>query len=965
MRKYEKGKEQLKTFKRFIFCKSHLHKQSEEYNIYILIMSIYDEYYEAQRELEEKYGERSIVLMQVGSFYEVYGVDMPKIKIGHAEKISKILSMQVAYKNGREKPHSKKNPQMVGFPDHALGNHLEKLLKANYTVAIYDQYDTGDKKKSRKLVNVYSPSTFIDEDVGESHALMVIHTNEYKCPINNKKIEYAHLAILDMVTGEVFLTSVYDTPEDDNKVDTELYRMIHTYNPSEILYSGKQKDIEKRYDINNKKVYEKELNKTYTEIEYQNEFLKKIYKLDDTLIPCIEQLDLQLQSDVIPYFIQGLQYAYDHDPLILQNLKNPVLVQTDKRLILNNDSIYQLHLVESSVVDDYGDSKFTSVFNTINQTRTAMGHRLLKYRLLMPSTSKKLLNERYERIENTLPVYKKLDGMLKGICDMDRKCRKMAAKRLHPYELAAMRDSFMSIIDVLENGKELYDIDSDIIDEFSEFYEEYEATFDRAKMKTGKIGMTKGSYFNEGVSEKVDEAENMIIEYRELLEEVAKAISDKIDENKMCVSIMHNTTDGYYMKTTLIRYKNMTKEDIELESDTIEFDNLEIVKLKNVVKITCPKIRKISKKLTGAQFKLNSIITEAYLDILEEWSNKYSSMLFKVADLIGEVDFIVNAAKISKMYGYVRPIITKSSQSYVKASKLRHPVIERIVTKTEYISNDVEIGVENCGMILYGVNMSGKSSLLRSIGTAVVMAQAGMYVSASKFEYYPFTNIISKITVQDNPFKGQSLFMVEMNEVNNMLRRGDERTLVLSDELCSSTETSSAHAIVACTLKKLADKNVKFIFSTHLHELQKIPAIKNDKNIKTMHFQVSVNDSEMIFDRTLKEGGIPDTYGLEIAKALGLPTDFIKDAFDIRDYLKENNSEILSTKKSKYHKGVFMHNCTHCGTNKSLETHHIKEQHTANDEGLISTDEYCINKNQKFNLIVLCRSCHMKMHSNK
>jgi DNA mismatch repair protein MutS len=928
-------------------------------------MTTYEEYYDAQLALEEKYGEKSIVLMQVGSFYEIYGVDTSTCKIGHAEHISKILSMLVAYKHGRDKPHTRKNPQMVGFPDHALGNHLEKLLKANYTVSIYNQFDTGDKKKTRKQVNVYSPSTFIDEDIGESNALMVIGTGDYKCMINKTMIEYAHVSILDLVTGEVLLTSVYNTAEDNKKVETEMYRMIHTYNPSEILYSGKQDELEKRYDITNKKVYRRELNKTYKEPAYQNEFLKKIYKLDDTLRTSIELLGLQYQSDVIPYFIQGLQYVYEHDPLILQNIRIPRLVDTDKRLTLNNDSIYQLHLVSSST-NDYGDVKFTSVFNTVNQTRTAMGKRLLKNRLLMPTTSKKVLNARYTMIENVMPVYKKYDDLLKGICDIDRKYRKMAAKRLHPYELAAMRDSFLSIILVLEEGIEMFEIDEELLADFKSFYEEYEETFDRKSMKSSKIGMAKSSYFNEGVCDVVDEIENIITSQRELLEEIAKGISDNIDENKSCVSIMHNTTDGYYMKTTAIRYKNMSKDDIELESGKIKYEDLDIVKLKSVVKITCSKTKKISKKLTGAQFKLSSVITAEYLKILETWSEQWGEMFGKISAVLGNIDFIVNAAKIAKMYGYVKPIISlDTKKSFITAKKLRHPIIERIVTKTKYVSNDVEIGVDNCGMILYGVNMSGKSSLLRSVGTAIVMAQAGLYVSAEYFEYYPFTSIISKITVQDNPFKGQSLFMVEMDEVNNMLRRGDERTLVLSDELCSSTETSSAHAIVACTLKKLADKNVNFIFSTHLHELQKIPAIKNNDQIKIMHFQVSIKNSEMVFDRQLQEGGIPDTYGLEIARALGLPKEFIKEAFDIRDHLKENNDEILSTKKSKYCKDLYMHKCSYCGTTKALETHHIYFQCTANSEGLILTETDCIQKNQKFNLIVVCRDCHMKIHKNE
>jgi len=623
-----------------------------------------------------------------------------------------------------------------------------------------------------------------------------------------------------------------------------------------------------------------------------------------------------------------------------------------------------LHLIESA--DSQNDTKFTSVFNTINHTKTAMGKRLLKQRLLMPTISKKILNERYDRIEQLMSTYTKYEELLKGITDLDRIYRKMASKKLHPYEMANIQDSFIGILKVLKKGKTIFNIDQALIDEFSNFFEDYETTFDTESLKTGKLGSAKRSYFNEGISENVDAIEETISNNRALLEEIAEAISNKIDKNKSCIIIAHNNNDGYHMKTTTLRFKKLSKKTIiTLESgDTITYDDLVITTLKNTVKITCPYTDDLSEQIVNAESELSNVITTEYLNILETWSETYADLFSKVSHIIADIDFTMNGAKVATMYGYNKPIIENSSNnhSYIIAEGLRHPIIERIVTKTEYVSNDVTIGVDNCGMIIYGVNMSGKSSLLRSIGTAVVMAQAGMYVSAKKFQYYPFTKILSKITVQDNPFKGQSLFMVEMEEVNNMLRRGDERTLVLSDELCSSTETSSAHAIVACTLKKLADKKVNFIFSTHLHELQKIPEIKNNPSIKIVHFKVSIKDSQMIFDRTLQDGGIPDTYGLEIAQALGLPTDFIKEAFVIRDYLKQNNTEIVSTKKSKYNKDIYMDHCTFCGTNKSLETHHIYFQCTSDNAGLVKAG---LHKNQQFNLAVVCRDCHIKIHQNE
>lgn len=895
-----------------------------------------EEYFVRQKELEAKYGSESVVLMQVGSFYEAYGVSG---EIGHAENIGKILSMQVAYKNGRDKPHNIKNPQMVGFPDYALGNHLEKLLRANYTVAIYDQFDVeGKKEKIRKLVHIYSPGTFIESEIdNEQSGIATVAILNYKCPINKKTTTYAHFVYIDLSHGDVSMTSVYNTVDDNKKVDTEIFRLIHTYNPSEIIYSGVQ-NIGKDYDCGNKKVYQQDLVPTYKDIAYQNAFLAKIYKTETAATP-IESLGLSHHADLLPYFIQGLQYAYSHDPLILQKIKVPTFIQTDKRLILNNDSIYQLHVIGNQVG---ARSAPKSLFEVLDCNRTVMGKRLLKSRLLMPTSSKKVLRSRYSRIEK-MENYEEYNEKLKNIVDIDRTLRKMATQKMQPYEFAQCRESFSSIAQVLKLGKETFDIKPEIIAEFDEFCKKFDATFIMDELKVAKLQNVKNSYFRKGVSAAVDAVEEKIRKNKELLE----AFAQKLE----FATLAYTATDGYYYKTTPLRYKKIAKKHPDLTASV----------LTNTVKISTSETDRISSETIEAESQLSEIITREYLNILTQWSE--SDLLYRVSNIIAEIDFTQSAAKVAKLYGYTKPILVPKEAegrlgSKIMAKKLRHPIIERIVTKSHYVSNDITLDNSKNGMIVYGVNMSGKSSLLRSIGTAVVMAQAGLFVSAEKFEFYPYKQILSKITVQDNPFKGQSLFMVEMEEVHNMIRRGDNRTLVLSDELCSSTETSSAHAIVACTLKSLADKGVNFVFSTHLHELQRIPQIRDNAKIAIMHFKVTVDKNGMHFDRTLQSGGIPDTYGLEIAQAIGLPKDFIKEAFTIRDGL----SAIMSTKKSRYNSHVYMDKCSICGTTKALDTHHIQEQHTATKEGLIVSDHAVIQKNQAFNLLVVCRDCHQNLH---
>ena len=205
---------------------------------------------------------------------------------------------------------------------------------------------------------------------------------------------------------------------------------------------------------------------------------------------------------------------------------------------------------------------------------------------------------------------------------------------------------------------------------------------------------------------------------------------------------------------------------------------------------------------------------------------------------------------------------------------MRHPIIERIQTDIEYISNDICLGKKNeetlNGMLLYGCNAVGKSSLMKAVGLNIIMAQTGMFVSSSEFRYSPFNYIFTRISDNDNIFKGQSSFAVEMSELRSILNRSDKNSIVLGDELCSGTESVSAQSIFAASVIKLAKKNINFVFATHLHELYKMSDIKELDNVKSYHLKVIFEEEtkKLIYDRKLEEGNGPTIYGLEVCKAM-------------------------------------------------------------------------------------------------
>lgn len=926
--------------------------------------AIFTEYFKAQTELEEKYGPQSIVLMMVGSFYEMYGVDTDTIKVGKTEEAHNILGMTMTLKQGQSKPNSETNPTMVGFPVYALDDHLGKLLRANYTVAIYDQYADTGSKKCRKLAHVYTPSTYIDDSITDANGVLACELVEYKSSITKQLLKKVHMAILYPSTGKLYLAEAYDTNEDVGKAESELYRAIHTFNPCEIICNlTDTKKFISQYDIGTKKVYFKQVPKEYRKLCYQNEFLNKIFKQKSAIgLTAIESVGLEKRSTVIPHLIQVLQFAYEQDKLIVNRIHIPKFIENSEQLILSGDSLYQLNLVESPF------EITTTLFNIICKAKTPMGHRRVRQRLLSPITNVNKLSRQYDLIDKVRDIYKEYEENLRVIIDIEKKYRKMVLHTLHPYEFADMYGSFKAIKNLLGKTTDLFNINKTVIDEFDCFYNEYVGNFDFKLMKQCKFADIRGYFFTEGIDGKLDEMSEQISFEEEVLKNIAREFSLLIDKsNSTHVKLGRHDKEGYFMKLTRQKFNLLPKKftvnyEYHGKMYTITPSDLEAVKLTKDVKLFFPQLKSISHNISGQRTRMNQQIISQYITVLDHYVNAYGSLFIKISNIIADIDFTYSMARVAVENGYVRPKIVdaQSGISYLKASGLRHPIIEKINDSEEYITNDVTLGVgDHYGSVIYGLNMSGKSSLLKSIGCNIVLAQAGMFVSCSNFKYFPFKNLVSKMTIRDSISKGQSTFMVEMIEVRNMLMRADPNTLILTDEFCCSTESMSGHAAVSQTLHELANKKARFMFSTHLHELQNIPLVTENNHIKIYHFKMHINGREIVYDRTIEEGGMTELYGLEVARALGLPESFIKGALAVRDFLVGEPTEILSVKKSRYNSKVYVHECASCGSTKNLHSHHIRPQKDADKSGLIDKR---FHKDAKFNLRVLCEKCHKKEH---
>lgn len=274
-------------------------------------------------------------------------------------------------------------------------------------------------------------------------------------------------------------------------------------------------------------------------------------------------------------------------------------------------------------------------------------------------------------------------------------------------------------------------------------------------------------------------------------------------------------------------------------------------------------------------------------------------------------------------------------------------------------------------MLIYGLNSSGKSVLMKSIGLNLIMAQCGMFVPCIEFEYTIYNSIYTRITGNDNIFRGQSSFTLEMTELNTILKRADPKTLIIGDEICRGTENISGNAIVASTIIHLANLKSTFIFTTHLHELMQINKIRDLKNVKAFHLSVDYDAKNdiLIYDRILKEGSGDKVYGVLVAKYIIDNKDFIQNTLDIKNELTNNFSSLISGKKSRYNSELFVYKCENCGRSAKdgemefLQTHHINFQSKCKDG--FSIEKPHIKMNSTANLVVICEKCHNDLHNNK
>jgi DNA mismatch repair protein MutS len=380
--------------------------------------------------------------------------------------------------------------------------------------------------------------------------------------------------------------------------------------------------------------------------------------------------------------------------------------------------------------------------------------------------------------------------------------------------------------------------------------------------------------------------------------------------------------------------------------------------------INSPQIKQLCKNIYSIKIEMKDLIHSSFILIVEQLE-LFSDQFNQINQLISNIDIVYSKATIAKKYNYCKPSLIKAGgKSNVSVKGLRHCLIEHIQQNELYVSNDLCLGNLVDGILLYGTNAVGKTSFIRSLGIAVIMAQAGLYVPCSSMELSPYKYIFTRILGNDNIFKNLSTFAVEMSELRTILRLADSNSLVLGDELCSGTESISAASIFVAGVKTLTDKKSSFIFATHLHEIIKYDEIVSLTTLNLKHMTVIYNREKDVleYDRKLKEGPGDNMYGLEVCKSLHLPESFLQLAHSIRTKYHPQYTSPLALKSSHYNSTKIVGICQKCNVNMGTEVHHLHHQATANENNIIISKDNVFHKNHEANLMTLCEKCHHEFH---
>lgn len=793
---------------------------------------------------KEKYKD-CILFYRLGDFYEMFFDD--------AILASKELEITLT---GKDCGMEERAP-MCGIPFHAADTYINQLVKKGYKVAIGEQVEDPKLAKGlvkREVIRIVTPGTNLSSESLEESK------NNYLMCISYVGKNYG-ISVTDLSTG-VFKTCQIQQAE---KVVDE----INKFQPSEVLYQAGVEQVEEIHAVCERlQVSHTEAPDYYFNLETDEDTLKRQFHINS-----IEGLGLKDSPACVASCGALMQYLHETQMSSLSHINHIETYSVDSFMILDFATRRNLELTETL----RDKQKRGSLLWVLDKTKTAMGARKLREFVEQPLLYKDAIEKRLDAIEainKELIVREELREYLNTIYDLERLLTRIALKTANPRDLLAFKTSIQYLPDIYNLLREL---PCERINEIYEDYDSLEDLYDlleQAIVEEPPVSIKEGGIFKQGYRDEIDELRLAKTECKTWLADLESKEREKTGIKGL--KIKYNKVFDYYFEVTN-SFKSLVP-DYFIRKQT----------LVNAERFTTDELNTLSGKILGAEDKLYALEYDCYVELREKLTAALVRVQ-KMAGYIAELDALCSLAYVADKNNYVRPSLNTDGVIDIKGG--RHPVVEKMLANDSFVENDTYLNnAESRISIITGPNMAGKSTYMRQTALITLMAQIGSFVPAESANIGLCDRIFTRVGASDDLASGQSTFMIEMNEVANILRNATKDSLLILDEIGRGTSTFDGLSIAWAVVEYIADPNIlgaKTLFATHYHELTELEGKLSSVN----NFCIAVQEEgdDIVFLRKIIKGGADRSYGIQVARLAGVPEPVLKRAREICNELIDSD----------------------------------------------------------------------------
>ena len=777
----------------------------------------------------------ALLLFRVGDFYETFGED--------AIKASKILNIVLTARN-----NGSSKIELAGFPHHSLDTYLPKLIRAGERVAICDQLE--DPKDVKGIVK-RGVTELVTPGVSYNDLTLENKRNNFLASVHYGDSNIG-ISFLDISTGEFLVAE---------GAKDYIDKLLQSLNPTEVICQK-----------NKKRRFEKDFGFSFCTFsiedwvftnDYTSELLNK--QFNTTSLKGFGISDL---SDGIIAAGVALHYLNETQHHENQHLLSIRRVDQEKHVWMDKFTIRNLELFNSPSEDA------TTLIDILDDTKSAMGGRMLRRWLALPLKDNKIISKRHEIVEELIhnhEISEILDREISVIGDLERLISKVSTLRINPRECVKLRDALIALKSIKAFcAKSLVNPLKDIASRI-DLCEDICLRIANEISENPPLVLHRGNVINQNVDTELDDLRAIQDSAKEFLNNILKREIENTGITSLKLS--YNNVFGYYLEV-----RNRFKEQVP--ADWIRKQTLV-----GSERYITEELKEYENKILGAEDRISIIERNIYDKLVQDMCS-YIKPIQLNAYLVSQLDCLLSFSLIARKHDYVKPVVKKNSVLIIKEG--RHPVIEHQLEDGEkYVPNDVFLDKERQQiMMITGPNMSGKSALLRQTALIVLMAQMGSFVPAKSAQIGIVDKIFTRVGSSDNISMGESTFMVEMNETASILNNLSENSLILLDEIGRGTSTYDGVSIAWAIAEYLHEHSskAKTLFATHYHELNEMT--KQFNRIRNYNVSVKEMGKKIIFIRKLEEGGSEHSFGIHVAKMSGIPTIVVKNASKILKQLE-------------------------------------------------------------------------------